>query len=792
MDDPMDEIVQEFLAESIEGLDQFDRDIVALESNPDSKEHLGSTFRIFHTIKGTCGFLGFSSMEELTHGAESLLAKLRDGDLRLNAARTDVLLDVGDTLRSMLAVVEQTGSDGARDVSDLVRRLEMLQIDTSPRKSVPEVQGQPDREPAMASVGAGQSAVADSPASISLQESAVEGTDDASSASLGPDPNSAQPTDEGTSKASQPLPSSTNDDSDGNGNEGRSRRADTGDGASSLHVAERSVRVDVDLLDSLMRQVGELVLARNEVVSYTDPLADSLMHQTVQRLSLIVSELQEGVMKTRMQPLTHLWSKLPRMVRDLCSQFGKEVVVEMDGGETELDRSVLEAVRDPFTHLVRNAVDHGMEGPDERVASGKPRAGLLSVRAYHEGGHVIMVVSDDGRGIDPVKVGDKAVAMGLVTSERLASMTQREIIDLIFSPGFSTAAAITNISGRGVGMDVVRSNIESIGGSVDVSSWIGRGTAFRIKIPLTLAIVPALLVESNGHRFAIPQPNLIEMLHIGTQASPASVEHIDQATVIRLRGKLLPLVRLDEVLGMTAAEVSSNERGIVAVLQADDLKFGLVFDKVFETQEIVVKPLDSLVKSVEPFAGATILGDGTVALIIDVVGLAATAGLRETTSQLIASSLEAAEGEEAEREKTAFVMLRVGENRTVAIPVDQVARLESIASATVEKSGEIDVVQYRGSLMRLVRLHEVLGILGHATTPDAPLKVLVHESEHGPIGFVVAELVDVLEDVVDLLDVDSGYGLAGAVVLHGRVTDVLDLETAILWMQREGFFADAR
>ncbi len=762
MDDSMDEVVQEFLAESTEGLDQFDRDIVALESDPASAEHLSSAFRIFHTIKGTCGFLGFDVLEELCHGAESLLARLRDGELTLTSARTTVLLDVGDTIRSMLSVIEQTGHDGARDISHLVERLEALQVPTATDLR--------ESKPALAPVGAaaGTAMAGESPGGAG----GSIGLDSPPPPAPAAPPKGDAP---GAAAATTPEEDAAPDLAD-----------------PTPHLTERSVRVDVDLLDSLMRQVGELVLARNEVVSFTEAITDSAMHQTVQRLSLIVSELQEGVMKTRMQPLTHLWSKLPRMVRDLCSQFSKEVIIDMEGGDTELDRSVLEAVRDPFTHLIRNAIDHGVESPTDRVAMGKPRAGTLSVRAYHEGGHVLMEVSDDGKGIDTARVGAKAVETGLVPAERIASMSTREITDLIFSPGFSTADKITNVSGRGVGMDVVRSNIESIGGSVDVISRLGEGTTFRIKIPLTLAIVPALLIGCQGQRFAVPQPNLVEMLHIGTQASPAAVERIDQATVIRLRGKLLPLIRLEEVFGLAPAGSSGDDRAVVAVLQSDDLKFGLAFDEVYETQEIVVKPLDALVKQVEPFAGATILGDGTVALIIDVVGLASTAGLRETSERLAASGLEGSESEEEEREKTAFVILKVGENRTVAIPVDQVARLESIPTATVEKSGEIDVVQYRGALMRLVRLHEVLGILGHQTVPDAPLKVIVHESDHGPIGFVVADLTDVLEDVVDLTDVDSGYGLAGAVVLHGRVTDVLDLETAILWMQREGFFADAR
>lgn len=771
-----DEIVREFLAESSEGLDQFDRDIVALEGDPGSAEHLGSAFRVFHTIKGTSGFLGFPALERLTHGAESMLAKLRDGEIRLNTARTDVLLDVGDSIRSILSVVEQTGQDGGRDVSDLVRRLDALQMETDAdrRRHEPAVVGAPYAELAP------------------------------HSATLPPEPDppaTAQPSaDAPAGLSDRAAPPSSPESGNGSGGEAGPGRAETAprdrapsrtdDGGTSA-LAERSIRVDVDVLDSLMRQVGELVLARNEVVSYAEVIDDSAVLQSLQRLSSIVSELQEGVMKTRMQPLTQLFAKIPRIVRDIYTQIGKEVTVDITGGETELDRSVLEAVRDPFTHLIRNAIDHGIEHPDERERLGKPRTGTVSIRAFHEGGQVTMEVADDGRGIDTHRIRDKADAMGLIPAERLASMSDRDLTELIFHPGFSTADKVTTISGRGVGMDVVRANIEAIGGTVDVISHPGHGTTFRIRIPLTLAIVPALLVGCQGQRYAIPQPNLVEMLHIGTQASPAVVETIDQAEVMRLRGELLPLVRLDNVFEMPNGGHTANSRATVAVLQADGIKFGLVIDEVFETQEIVVKPLGFLVNHIGPLAGATILGDGAVSLIIDVVGLATTAGLQDTATRLASAGHELTETPVDERLKSAFIILRVGENRTVAVPVEQVARLESLAISTVEKSGEIDVVQYRGRLMRLVRLHEVLGILGAPATDDEALKVVVHESDRGPIGFVVADLVDVLEDVVDLADIDSGYGLAGAVVLHGRVTDVLDLDAALLWMQREGFFAEA-
>ncbi len=759
IDESMDEIVLEFLAESTEGLEQFDRDIVQLESDPTSHDNLSSAFRIFHTIKGTCGFLGFPLLEEITHGAETLLSKLRDGELQLNTFRTNALLRSGDIIRSILRVIEQTGAEPDISVDEIVATLAQAlndsEPDQAPQSEAPQSQAPQSQSP--------QDQSSETPSSTPVENSTAE---------ISPLPDN------------QPAQQSTKQVSETSDNQPAQQ--------STKQVSDRTVRVDVELLDTLMRQVGELVLARNEVISSADILEDVSLTQTVQRLSSIVSELQEGVMKTRMQPLAHLWSTLPRLVRDLSSQFNKKVNLEMEGGETELDRTILEAIRGPFTHLIRNSLDHGIEDPDVRMKKGKQPTGQLIVRAYHEGGQVVLETLDDGKGIDLERVGAKAVEMGLITQDQLETISSRDIMELIFAPGFSTAQEITSVSGRGVGMDVVRSNIESIGGTVDVFSEPDRGTTFRIKIPLTLAIIPALLIGARDQRFAIPQPNLVEMLHIGTQASPTVVERIGDASVFRLRGALLPLVSLSSILGFPSDGRPTNGPATVAVLQADDLKFGLIFDEVYETQEIVVKPLGSLVKQIQAFAGATILGDGSVALILDVVGLAVLGGIKDTTARLASEAHSVSEDQIDEGSKSAFVILRVGENRTVAIPVEQIARLEEIEASDVEKSGEIDVVQYRGSLMRLVRLHEVLGILGHATTPDQSLKVVVHESDHGPIGFVVADMVDVLEDVVDLMDVDSGYGLAGAVVLHGRVTDVLDLEAAILWMQREGFFAEAR
>ncbi|MGD9956214.1 MAG: chemotaxis protein CheA, partial [Candidatus Nanopelagicales bacterium] len=574
--DGLDEIAQEFLVESYENLDELDRALVELEKDPGSRPLLASIFRTIHTIKGTSGFLAFNRLEAVTHVGENVLSKLRDGKLDLTPEITTVLLQMVDVVRALLAQIEKTGSEGELDTSDveaaLARCLEMQPTAAPDQPAAVEPVAVPEEQPVVQAVVAEPVVAVPEPAPV------------------------AAPVVETAAAAV-----SADDDN---------RRS----------VADSSIRVDVGLLDQLMRMVGELVLTRNQVVQYTSDLQNVELQRAAQRLNLIASELQEGVMKTRMQPIEGVWSRLPRVVRDLGAQCGKQVKLVMEGRETELDRTLLEAVKDPLTHLVRNAVDHGLETPEDRKAAGKPAEGTLTLKAYHESGQVVVEVTDDGRGMDPAKVGAKAVEKGLVSREQLARMSDREVLDLIFRPGFSTAEAVTNVSGRGVGMDVVRTNIEKIGGSVDLQSTVGEGSTVRVRIPLTLAIIPALVVRQGGELYAIPQVNLLELVRLdgdGDGNGPV-IEHVAGAPVHRLRGSLLPLVFLAEQLELDREPAESMN---MVVLQADGTQFGLVVEDVVDTQEIVVRPLSRQIKHVEGFAGATITGEGRVALILDVSGL---------------------------------------------------------------------------------------------------------------------------------------------------------------------------
>jgi two-component system chemotaxis sensor kinase CheA len=531
----------------------------------------------------------------------------------------------------------------------------------------------------------------------------------------------------------------------------------------------------VDLLDKLMNLVGELVLTRNQLIRAIGSVADPGMTRTGQRLNLITSELQESVMKTRMQAIDHLWSKLPRVVRDLSSTFGKQIRLAQEGKETELDRSLLEAVKDPLTHLVRNAVDHGIEHPDDRVAAGKSAEGTLTLRAYHEGGHVIVEVRDDGSGIDPDKIARIAVEKGLVSRDQLAAMDRREILALVFRPGFSTAKAVTNVSGRGVGMDVVKTNIERIGGAVDVDSVVGQGTTWRLTIPLTLAIIQALTIECGDERYVIPQVAVHELVYLDGQSGRV-VEHAMDAPVYRLRGKLLPLVYLDDILGL-AREGEHDKDVYVAVLQAEGKRFGLVVDRVLNTEEVVVKPLSSRFKDTGVYAGATLLGDGKVALILDVAMLARRSHLGADKVERAQQHIDAGTKKAPAKAVDRLLIAGIGDRR-IAIPLDMVTRLEEFTPERFERVGNREVVQYRDAILPVVRLAHLLG--SYPAEDSATVPVVVYTERGRSVALAVDRILDIVEDVVETRSDLGDEGLLGSAVIQQRVTELLDVRRAIL------------
>ena len=714
-------IVKDFLQESYENLDRLDRELVGLEKNPRDSDALASVFRTIHTIKGTCGFLGFDKLEKVAHVGENLLTRLRDGQLILDPEITTGLLSMVDAVRQMLKEIESTGQDGGDYYPHLLRILARLQEPTANRRISAAVEAQPDQ------------------------------------------PKAGNPS----------LPSKKAESSP---QEKPSRARET--------AAAETIRVGVNLLDKLMTLVGELVLARNQLLQLSNTSRDAGLQTVSQRMNLIATELQEEVMKTRMQPIGNIWSQFPRTVRDVALSCGKQVNIEMQGKDTELDKTIIEAIKDPLTHLVRNSVDHGIEFPEDRLKAGKDPAGRLILRAFHERGQVIIEISDDGAGLNADRIRQKAIERGVIASEQAQRMADREIFNLIFLRGFSTAAKVTNVSGRGVGMDVVKTNVEKIGGTVDLQSAPGHGTTVRIKIPLTLAIIPALIVTCAGDRYAIPQVSLLELVRLEGAKAITGIELVHGVPVHRLRGRLLPVVYLRRELQVNRSDAAKSEDDAIniVVLQADGRQFGLVVDAINDTEEIVVKPLRKQLKNLKTFAGASIMGDGKVALILDVLGLAQRANVVSEAKEL--AEVAKAEAAAAAAEKRSYLLFSGPDDAPMALPLDILARLEDMPASQVEKTGTHWVAQYRGQILPLINLSYALQErrtrrrtkeFVASSAADARYQVLVCNHEGHRAGLVVERIVDIVEDSAEVKYPPSRAGVLYSAVIQGRVTEMIDV-----------------
>jgi two-component system, chemotaxis family, sensor kinase CheA len=754
-----DEVLKEFLVESYENLDQLDRDFVALEADPTASDRIAAIFRTIHTIKGTSGFLGFSRLETLTHAGESVLSQVREGALALTPPLTSVLLEMVDRVRGILRTIEASGREGSEPFEDVLGRLTALK-----GGAVATAEGTPRQEPVVLWSSPPD---ASAPAAPPRPEPVAAAAPSApASAPLRSEP--ARPAAAPAARAEPPAEAPASP----------SPRVDEAPPAAANSPAtDTTVRVDVGLLDKLMNLVGELVLARNQIVQFGARIEDPGFISASQRLNHVATELQEHVMKTRMQPIGNVWAKLPRVVRDLAITCGKQVRIEMIGKQTELDRTILEAIKDPLTHAVRNAVDHGIELPDKRAAMGKPKTGTLMLRAFHEGGQVNIEISDDGAGLKADAIRKKAIERNLISAERAAELPERELYQLIFLPGFSTAAQITNVSGRGVGMDVVKTNIERIGGTVDLASHPGAGTTIKIKIPLTLAIVPALIVTSADQRYAIPQVNLLELVRLEPDQVKSAIERIHGTPIYRLRGRLLPLVFLTEQLRLRAGARQGEPTSTnIVVLQADDREFGLVVDEVRDTEEIVVKPLGKELKGIPVFAGAAIMGDGRVALIIDVIGLAQHAGVVGGGQDQLRKALrkESLSEHQGGDERQALLLFAVDDEGTMAIPLSLVARLEEFSPSRLERVRGRHVVQYRGEILPLIDLSE-----GAASETGGSVHVIVYSAGERSVGLVVRRIIDVVEDHVHINASTASSTTLGAAVIAGKVTSLLDVEGVV-------------
>jgi two-component system chemotaxis sensor kinase CheA len=750
----MDEAVQAFLLESHENLQQMEKELVLLEQRPGDRELIASIFRTVHTVKGTCGFFAFSRLEALSHAGESLLSRLRSGELTVTPEIADALLALVDAIEEKLVSIETGGNEGTDDNVLLVARLTALAQASGGNPPPPAPAARPAQGPRRKATAR--------PARAGTSRGSRKGT------------RSSKP--KGSAAETAPSAELT-----GTGDVRQAVQAAT--------VTESAVRVDVRLLDRLMDLVGELVLVRNRIVQLSGGSAAAELAGASQFLDRITDQLQDDVTRTRLQPLNTLFNRFPRLVRDLGTACGKQVTIDMNGGETELDRSIIESVKDPLVHLIRNAVDHGVEALDSRVAAGKPVQGQITLKAFNEGGQVVIELRDDGGGMDATLLRRRAVEQGLVAADEAAQLSDREALRLVFLRGFSTARKVTSFSGRGVGMDVVKNNVESIGGTVEIASEPGHGTTTRIKIPLTLAIIPALIVRNGKQRYAIPQNNLLELVRLEGQQVRGGIERFQGAPVFRLRGKLVPVVHFKhELSGGTPGEfeIRALAREAVTniiVLQADGRHFGLVVDGVDVTEDIVVKPLGQLLKGAPLYAGATILGDGSVALILDILGLAQRAHVLADAAQRVVAARPGAAEEAVERQQV--LLFRGSEGGRMVIPLEKVARLETFPISAVERIGGREVVQYRGGILPLVRVPSPLASerdrvrLGATVEVQDRLHVVVFIEEGRQLGLVVDEILDIVEEQFDVEGVGVREGILGSAIVKGRVTELLDVQRII-------------
>lgn len=746
MNNPANAIIHEFLLESFENLSNINEELTRYEKNSNDNELLNAIYRKVHTLKGSASFLGFKKLESITHIVENTLDQVRDNVFKITATMMDVILEAFDACYDLLKSVEEKGEEPNTDISTLLEKLkfasenedEVVAKESKPmlgdmvfpnkKETVPQMKG-----PVKA---------------VKIEEKNVNPTMVLSS----PEPvhdeglNSKNPNDEQNQK-------------------------------SQSHINDSTVRVNVKLLDKIMNVVGELVINRNQILQFSKKNEDAELNRFAQELNVITTELQTDIMTTRMQPVGLVFTKFERIVRDLSRAQSKKIKMDIQGQDTELDKTLIEVIKDPMTHLVRNSIDHGIESPEERKKRGKNETGILAIKAYHEGGQVIIEIADDGNGINTKKVLEKAIAKGLVTEEESLKLSHQKIVNFIFHPGFSTAEKVTNISGRGVGMDVVKSNIEKIGGEVEVFSKEGFGSTFKLKIPLTLAIVPALVIMSGNETFAIHQKNLVELVMF-EDSDLEKIEKIHGNEFFRLRGELIPLFRLNNVLKMPKTDTTNHVTNIV-VLRAEGFDYGLIVDHVLDTQEIVVKPLSRKLKNQSLYAGATIMGDGRVALIIDCYGFYNVVEHAHSTQEVVKEH-KLDNGDNVNSDLQEYLLCSLGDKARYAIPLCLINRLEEFKPSSIEWSGHQGIVRYREEAMPLLNIEKLLALDNKSALDNLKdfdsIPCIVVQFQNQLFGLIVNEILDIglTDEEIDSNAVER-EGLLGVVYINERLTTVLDI-----------------
>jgi len=763
------QIVKEFLIESFENLSNISDQLTQYENERENKDLLNSIYRKVHTLKGSANFLNYKKLQEVTHNAENLLDDLREKKVELSSNIIDVLLKTFDCCQVILQNIESNDKEGNIDIAGLIDELKRIQQAHSLKENILEM-----RSP----LSTGTVFSHDSFKGIEMKKASNSShipTEDVSSNEAG-------------LKIVLPEIGPSKE-------EVSTEVKDEKEETPTKNIADSVVRVNVELLDKIMNVVGELVLNRNQILQYAGSYENSELNRLAQQLNGITTELQTDIMTTRMQPVGTVFAKFDRVVRDLSRSQDKKIKLSVLGKETELDKTLLDAIRDPLTHLIRNAADHGIETPEKRTQNGKSNEGHIQIRAYHEGGQVTIEIQDDGQGLDPEKISRKALEKGIVTKDELERMSKNQIQSLIMMPGFSTVDKVTNLSGRGVGMDVVKSNIEKIGGSVDISSEPGNGSVFKLKIPLTLAIVPALVIEARKETFAIPQVNLVELVRIEDEHIDKKIERIHQNEFFRLRGNLIPVFRLGKELDLEPVSQDEITKNIdkslsVAVLNAEGVTYGLIVDQVLDTQEIVVKPLSKNLKELSVFAGATIMGDGHVALIVDALGFynKVTTG---TVNKAMKSNVKVEESEDQDSysESKEILLTELGDGQDYGIPLVLVSRLEELSCSSIEWSGDRALMRYRNKSMPLIDMEKALDLKGDSllarvknteVDKNDRFDCVVVKIGGQSLGLVVKEIKDIaITDSEVSNDIVAHPGMMGTVFIGERTITIIDVHTVL-------------
>jgi two-component system chemotaxis sensor kinase CheA len=737
----MEDLISDFLAETKEGLDNLDNQLVTLEQNPNDKDLLSSIFRIMHTIKGTCGFLALSRLESVAHAGENIMDKVRSNQLAVSGNIVSLILECVDKIKEIIAAIEATGSEPEGNDEELIKKLNMAAKGANPDTASETTTTLADLE----------ASFTNHHLPPTLQSDLTQAVEPSAEATSIKPIEPVQPV-----KPVKPIPTT-------NAAENSSKKPAEATTAAGK-TDSGTIRVSVDVLENLMQIVGELVLNRNQLLQLDRGNINNQFSNPIQTLSHITSQLQEGIMKTRMQPISSAWAKLPRMIRDLSHELNKKINLKMIGEETELDRQLIESIKDPLIHMIRNSADHGLEMPDERVKKGKNDIGTITLKAFHQGGHIIIEISDDGRGINIARVKDKILSSKLATEEQVAQMTESQIIQYIFRAGFSTAEAVTSVSGRGVGMDVVKNNINKINGSVDLKSVAEKGATFIIKIPLTLAIMPVLIVEAGGENLAIPQINVLEICKAG-ENEDNKIEKVNESQLLRIRNTLLPIVDLSKLFAVTKKDNSSNKTPYVVICEISGNNFGIIVDKVFDSEEIVVKPIVEPLMKIGLYSGNTILGNGKVIMILDPVGLFKTICLTEGYKEN--NDDDTAKINKESENTTTFLVVKTDSKTYKAIPLEIVSRLEEINVDSIETSNGHEVIQYRGTLMPLVKNSDAL-----IYPESGVLQLIVFSNKDSILGLIVEEIVDA---VTIEINNDSNFFSYEAVVIQGKTMDIIDV-----------------